>query len=121
VPWFAAAVFATSGAAAGMGAWLLFSRGDVNTHMLAVNLPLVVSVLWAAAHCVTASVTLWFALGLRRGALGAVANASEVGCHLCMLSGRVHVQQSTTANTMVGICGTAVCAYPYCIINVVLH
>ena len=78
VPWFAAAVLAISGAAAGMGAWLLFSRGDANTHMLAANLPLVVSVLWAAAHCATASMTLWFALGLRRGALGAIANATEV-------------------------------------------
>ena len=82
VPWFAAAVFAISGAAAGMGAWLLFSLGDASTHMLAANLPLVVSVLWAAAHCATASVTLWFALGLRRRALGAVATVNEVGASL---------------------------------------
>jgi hypothetical protein len=95
VPWFAAAVFAASGAAAGMGAWLLFSRGDANSHMLAANLPLVVSVLWAAAHCATAAVPLWFALGLRRGALGGVANATEVRCLLCVLASRVHVQQSS--------------------------
>jgi hypothetical protein len=79
VPWFAAAVFVTSGTAAGMGTWLLFLYADASLHTLAANLPMVVSVLWAAAHCATASMDLWFAVGLRRSALRAIANVNEVG------------------------------------------
>lgn len=78
VPWFAAAVWAVTGAATGMGLWLLFSRHDTSLRMLAANLPLVVSTLWAFAHHVTAGMALWFALGLRRDALGIVSSTSEV-------------------------------------------
>ena len=77
VPWFALAVWTASGAAAGMGAWLLFA-GGTSLHNLATNLPLVVSILWALAHHLAASMALWFALGLRRKNLAGVASVSEV-------------------------------------------
>ena len=72
-----------AGVAAGMGAWLLFGTGaprHVDVGVLAANLPLVLSILWALANHVTAGMAVCYALGFRRQALATVSVAALCIC-----------------------------------------
>ena len=68
--------------AAGMGAWLLFGTGKprkVDSAVLAANLPLVLSTLWALANFLSATPVLAYAVGVRRGPLAVLSASLMVG------------------------------------------
>lgn len=74
-----------------MGAWLIFGTGTprhVTMHVLAANLPLVLSTLWAFTNHVTAGMAVCYALGIRRHALAVMsALAQGLSCAAVVLIG----------------------------------
>lgn len=66
-----------------MGTWLLFGTGaprNVDVGVLAANLPLVLSILWALANHMTAGMAVCYALGIRRQALALVSVVAQGIC-----------------------------------------
>ena len=65
-----------AGMAGGMGIWLLFATGTprhVSSAVLAANLPLVLSILWALVNHLSAAPALAYAIGIRRQPLAALS------------------------------------------------
>ena len=66
----------SAGMAVGMGIWLLFATGTprhASAAVLAANLPLIVSILWALVNHLSAAPALAYAIGIRRGPLAVLS------------------------------------------------
>ena len=64
-----------------MGAWLLFATGTprhVDSAVLAANLPLILSTLWALVNHLSAAPALAYAVGIRRGPLAVLSTSLMV-------------------------------------------